>query len=78
MVGSTLGYKKGASEPFFQRANKHSANRTNYFNTLMPIPLTANLKAADIPQEALPYIMLANTKSGETVELVSATMCSFT
>ena len=45
--------------------------------TLMPIPSVDKMAATDIPQEALPCLILAKTESGETVEVASAAMCSF-
>ena len=46
-------------------------------HTLMPIPSVDKMAATDIPQEALPCLILAKTESGETVEVASAAMCSF-
>ena len=83
MTGSTLAYKRGAREPFLQRANKHSAlclsgpTGPNSVHTWMPIPSIDEMAATDVSQEALPCIILAKTESGETVEVARATMCYF-
>ena len=42
----------------------------------MPIPSVDKMATTDIPQEALPCLILAKTESGETVEVASAAMCS--
>ena len=44
----------------------------------MAIPSTTEMPATEIPQEALPCLILAKTEAGETVEVASAAMCSFT
>ena len=44
----------------------------------MAIPSTNEMPATKILQEALPCLILAKTKSGRTVEVASAAMCSFT
>ena len=82
MPGSTLAYKRGASEPFLQRAKEHFAlyfwtKGTNCFDDLMVIPSTTEMPATEIPQEALPCLILAKTESGVTVEVASTAICSF-
>ena len=81
MPSSTLAYKKGASEPFLQRAKEHIAlwiKGTNCFDNRMAIRSTTEMPATKIPQGALPCLILAETEAGETVEIASAAMCSFT
>ena len=81
MLGSTLAYKRGASGPFLQRAKEDTAlwtKGTNCFDDLMAIPLTTKMLATEIPQEALPCLILAKTKSGRTVGVASTAICSFT
>lgn len=36
------------------------------------------MEATDIPQEALPFLILAKMESSETMEMASAAMCLFT
>ena len=43
----------------------------------MAIPSTTEMPATEIPQEALPCLILAKTESGATVEVASAAICSF-
>ena len=72
--------KKGGSKPF-QRTNEQSAlniNGTNCFDALMVITSTDKMLVTKIPQEALPYLILAKREDIGTIEVVSAAMCSFT
>lgn len=81
MASSTLAYKRRENKIFIQKENKHSVlwtNGTNCFNELMVIPSTDKMPDTDIPQEAFPLLILAKIESGGTVEVASATMCSFT
>ena len=81
MAGDTFSNKKGASEPFLQRANEHSTlwtNKTNFFDALMVIYSTNKMPATDIPQGALPCFILDKTETRETMEMAGAAICSFT
>ena len=44
----------------------------------MVIPLTNEMLATNMPQEALSCLILVKTEDGGTVELASVAMCSFT
>ena len=69
------------SKPLFQRVKEHTAlwtKGTNYFGGLMAIPLTTEMPATEIPQEALPCLVLAKTENGGTVEVANAAICLFT
>ena len=44
----------------------------------MATPSTTEMPAIEIPQEALPCLILSKMEAGETVEVASAAMCSFT
>ena len=52
--------------------------RTSCVEAVMAIPSTNEMPATKILQKALLCLILAKTKSGRTVEVASAAMCSFT
>ena len=45
---------------------------------LMPTPSVDKMAATNVPQEALPCIILAKMENAETVEVVGVAKCSFT
>ena len=77
--GSTLAYKRGASEPFLQRANKRTVpwtQRTSRSSTLTTKPLIEAMAASNVPTDILPCVIIAKLETGETVEMASAAKCS--
>ena len=44
----------------------------------MAIPSTTEMPANEIPQEALPCLILTKTESSGMIEVASAAICSFT
>ena len=52
--------------------------RDQLFSTLMLIPLINEMVATDVPQEALPRIILPKIENGKTAKVASIAICSFT
>ena len=72
--------KKGRASHFFKEqtsALHFGPKGPNLCYTLMPIPSIEKMAATEIRQESLPWIILAKTESGETVEVATAARCSF-
>ena len=77
-----LPIKEEQGSHFFKepKSTLHSifwTNGTNCFDDLMAIPSTTKMPATEIPQEALPCLILAKTESGGTVEVATTAICSF-